>query len=68
MGLKPMQKDEAEARDRLPSNPAIELNDLAIDRINAERKAKGLPPLQRPSATPEASPAPEPADPIRANR
>jgi len=59
-GLKPAQKNEQEIINGLPSNPPIEPNDLALERINSERQAEGLPPLPAPTATPAAFPASTP--------
>ena len=53
-GLRPPTPEERARMDAMAKkNPAMKPNDLARERLNAERKAQGLPPLPvEPAPTP----------------
>ena len=57
LGLRPPTAEERARMDAMAKkNPAMTANDLARERLNAERKAQGLPPLP-------AEPVPAPPKP-----
>ena len=52
-GLRPATAEEAARLDAMAKkNPSLTPNELALERLNAERKAKGLPPLPAEAVVP----------------
>jgi hypothetical protein len=60
MGLRPPTADERARLDAMAKkNPDTTPNALARERLNAERKAQGLPPLPAEPSTPSVAPGPK---------
>jgi hypothetical protein len=59
-GANPMTAEERAKLEKIaPRVTTIEPNELARERLNAERKAKGLPPLPPETAKPAPTTAPK---------
>jgi hypothetical protein len=50
--VSPTTPEQKAADNALPTVTNVDMNSLALQRLNAERKAKGLPPIEAPTAAP----------------